>query len=101
MVKRRVLMIAAETDEAERVERLLESRGYDVVVETSGASGVRAAVVEQPDCVVVDLELPRRSGWLAYSYLTRSFRTSHIPVVVLSPGGTGAGALISGVEAAL
>ena len=41
----------------------LEDEGYRVVLSESGEAGIRAFATEKPDCVLLDLTLPRLSGF--------------------------------------
>ena len=83
MTGRRVLVITEEQEVAERASTTLRHAGYSVSWVRTPAKGVQRAISEQPDVIVVDLRLRRDAGHLALGFLRRSFRTSHIPVVVL------------------
>jgi len=84
MTRARILVIADEPDVADDAKQTLASAGYGVVHAETGPKGVQQAVEEQPDAIVVDMQLPRNRGRYALSFLRRSFRTRHIPVVVLT-----------------
>ena len=62
----RVLIVEDHLLFAEAIQAQLEAGGVDVVeVVTTGQDGVRAAMRERPDIVLVDLGLPDQSGLAA------------------------------------
>ncbi|MDQ2870099.1 MAG: response regulator [Acidobacteriota bacterium] len=75
-------------DDDEGVRRLLalelEPYGLRVLEAGDGAEGVRLARVERPDVVLLDVLMPRMSGWDALRELKESPETRGIPVIVLS-----------------
>jgi DNA-binding response OmpR family regulator len=83
-------MVAAKTillveDDAEIVGALktvLEQRGYHVLAAGDGTAGLAAAERHQPDLVVVDVLMPRRSGLAVLEKLKR--RPAGPPVIMMS-----------------
>ena len=61
-VTARILVIEDDPTVAEVVERYLTREGYLVSVESDGIQGLRRALVDLPDLVVLDLMLPGLSG---------------------------------------
>ena len=61
-VAARILVIEDDPTVAEVVERYLTREGYLVSVESDGIQGLRRALVDLPDLVVLDLMLPGLSG---------------------------------------
>jgi DNA-binding response OmpR family regulator len=57
-----ILVIDDEPELARFVRRALEHDGHRVNVTTDGADGLRRAVAEQPDLVVLDLRMPGVNG---------------------------------------
>jgi CheY-like chemotaxis protein len=58
--------------------------GFEVVVAEDGAKGVAAATAEQPDLILMDLDLPVIDGWEATRRIKSDPATRHIPVIALS-----------------
>ena len=75
-------------DDDEGVRRLLslelEPYGLRVLEAADGAEGVRVAKVEKPDVVLLDVLMPKMSGWDALRDLKESPETRGIPVILLS-----------------
>ena len=57
---------------------------FEVVVAEDGEKGCAAAVVEKPDLILMDLDLPVIDGWEATRRLKASPETGNIPVIALS-----------------
>jgi CheY-like chemotaxis protein len=59
----------------------LRTAGYDVATAADGLTAVTLAETLLPDLVVLDLELPGRSGYDVASMLRRNPATRHIPLI--------------------
>ncbi len=80
------------------IRRRLEDAGYDVVEARDGVEGSVAAMKEQPDLVVTDLEMPVMDGNQLARLLRNDPATKHLPVVILS-SHTGATSRFWGLQA--
>jgi DNA-binding response OmpR family regulator len=59
----KILYVEDEVFLGKIVKETLESRGFEVVMETDGADVLRCFEDEQPDICVLDVMLPNRSGF--------------------------------------
>lgn len=59
----KVLYVEDELFLGKIVKETLESRGFEVVMETDGADVMRSFEDEQPDLCILDVMLPHRSGF--------------------------------------
>jgi len=66
------------------VSSVLTRAGYDVVVAEDGVLAVQAVFRTQPDAVVLDIQMPRVSGYVAARVLKDDWQTADIPVVLLT-----------------
>jgi DNA-binding response OmpR family regulator len=82
----RVLVVEDERKILAGLVRGLEGAGYEVLTAGTGAEGYRLALAENPDCLVLDLMLPGRSGLEILTALRRQGK--HIPVLVLTARDT-------------
>jgi DNA-binding response OmpR family regulator len=64
----------------ETLRYALESRGYQILVARDGNQGLAMAERESPDLVILDMMMPKRSGFLVLEKLRR---THPIPVRVI------------------
>src|SRR5439155_25977659 len=60
---RRVLVVDDDQQCLEAMRTMLEEHGYDVVTARDGSEGLMRAECESPDLVVLDVMMPRRSGF--------------------------------------
>jgi twitching motility two-component system response regulator PilH len=67
--------------------RLLETRGYQVVQAADGIEALRCAVDEQPDLILLDIQMPLMDGVQVLATLKRQEATRDIPVIVISTIG--------------
>lgn len=58
--------------------------GYEMLVAVDGDAGCRLALEEQPDIVLMDLDLPVVNGWDATRRLKADPWTRAIPVIALT-----------------
>jgi CheY-like chemotaxis protein len=58
--------------------------GYEILSATDGAAGIAMAVAEQPDLILMDLNLPEIDGWEATQRLKADPATRDIPIIALS-----------------
>jgi two-component system cell cycle response regulator DivK len=63
---------------------LLKSAGYAVLSATDAESGLALARAEQPDLILMDIQLPGMDGLEATGILKREEATRDIPVVALT-----------------
>lgn len=82
--QRRVLLIDDEPEFVQLIKMRLESHHYDVLTAADGAEGVRAALREQPDVIILDVMMPMRDGFEALPQLKRHAETRGIPVIMLT-----------------
>jgi DNA-binding response OmpR family regulator len=84
----RLLLVDAIPDHVISYVRALAEEGYRVDVAATASEGLAAARERSPDCVIIDVRLPDRSGWEVCRELKQNDRTRDIPVVVLTPDTT-------------
>lgn len=69
---KRILLVDDDPEIVESMRAVLESRGYQILVARDGNQGLVLAEGEQPDLVVLDMMMPKRSGFLVLEKLRRS-----------------------------
>jgi len=62
----------------------LVEAGFDVVLGVDGEDGLNRALNEDFDLIVTDIDMPKMDGIELCSRLKAEFKTSHIPIIVLS-----------------
>lgn len=66
------------------VTTVLTREGFDVVAAEDGLEAVQAVFRSQPDAVVLDVQMPRLSGYVAARLLKDDWQTAGIPVIMLT-----------------
>jgi DNA-binding response OmpR family regulator len=69
---KRILLVDDDLEIVESMKTVLESRGYQILVARDGNQGLAMAESEEPDLVVLDMMMPKRSGFLVLEKLRRS-----------------------------
>lgn len=79
-------LLLVEDDETNRdmLSRRLIRKSYTVVMAVNGAEGVRMAVSERPDIILMDMNMPEMDGLEATRLIKHNPLTSHIPIIILS-----------------
>ena len=82
------IMIADdEPDIRDLVSFTLRFAGHTVIAFSNGAEVVEAAKTAQPDLIMMDVRMPRMTGYEACQALRANPLTAAIPVVLLSAKG--------------
>src|SRR5499426_3403958 len=81
---RKVLIIEDESDVADLLEMGLRKAGFKSATATDGASGLQKARDNRPDCIILDLMLPKMSGLEVCRILKGDAATAHIPILMLT-----------------
>ena len=63
---------------------ILHSAGHSVLGAVDAETGLRVARDEQPDLILMDIQLPGMDGLVATAILKEDSDTAHIPIVALS-----------------
>jgi DNA-binding response OmpR family regulator len=77
---KRVLIVDDDAEIVEAIRYALESRSYQVMVARDGNQGLAMAEREDPDLVILDMMMPKRSGFLVLEKLRR---TRPVPLRVI------------------
>ncbi|MCL4474002.1 MAG: response regulator [Actinobacteria bacterium] len=84
MEDKKILVVEDNVMNLELVSDLLEAHGFSVVQAQSGAAAIELAEKEQPDLILMDLQLPEMDGLEATRRLKQNRLTNSIDVVALT-----------------
>jgi DNA-binding response OmpR family regulator len=64
-----ILLVDDDNEIVESMRAVLESKGYRIMVARDGNSGLTIAERESPDLIVLDMMMPKKSGFLVLEKL--------------------------------
>lgn len=76
----RILLVDDDAEIIEAIRYALRAKGYDVLVARDGNQGLAMAEREQPDLMILDMMMPKRSGFLV---LEKIRRTQEYPMRII------------------
>jgi DNA-binding response OmpR family regulator len=78
--RKRILLVDDDREIIESMRVALEAEGYQVLIARDGNQGLALAEREDPDLVILDMMMPKRSGFLVLEKLRR---TRPVPVRII------------------
>lgn len=82
-----ILIAEDEHDIRELIAFTLEYAGHEVTTTTNGEEAYEAALRLLPDLILLDVRMPRMTGYEVCEKIKANEKTHHIPVVFLSAKG--------------
>jgi len=79
----RILLVDDDPEIIESVRYTLEANDYEVVVARDGNQAVALAERERPDLMILDMMMPKRSGFLVLEHLRRQLELP-LPVIMIT-----------------
>ncbi|MAG13639.1 MAG: response regulator [Spirochaetales bacterium] len=79
-------ILSAEDNAANRriIRDLFGKRGYKVVEATNGEEAIKVALREMPDVILMDIQLPKISGYKAARAIKSIPDLKHIPIIAVT-----------------
>lgn len=79
-----ILIIEDSSVQALALKSVLEEAGLTVLCAADGRQGLALADAQQPDAIILDLEMPGMSGFEVCRELKANPQTAPIPVIILT-----------------
>ena len=79
----KVLLVDDDFEIVDSIRYALQGEGHQVVVARDGNQGLALAEREEPDLMILDMMMPKRSGFLVLEKLRRT-RDTPIPVIMIT-----------------
>lgn len=80
----KILLIEDNEMNRDMLSRRLTRKGFHVIVAEDGRKGLELTRTEQPDLVLMDMNLPEIDGWNATNTIKHDKDIKHIPVIALT-----------------
>ena len=85
---RRILLVDDDHEIVESMRLALEAAGYQILVARDGNQGLAMAEREDPDLVILDMMMPKRSGFLVLEKLRRTRRVPMRVIMITANEGS-------------
>lgn len=82
--KDKILLIDDDEVQLAHLAELIPMKYFDVITAMTGSKGIEIAREEQPEVILLDLEMPGKHGWRTLEELRADYRTDRIPVLIFS-----------------
>jgi len=96
---KRLLLIEHQPDTREAIQQYLEPLPCTLSVAEDGSEGIALALAEEPDVIMLDLELPHVNGWEVLLRFRNSPNLGRTPILVISSSGDVEGMAMGGMLA--
>ena len=80
----KILIIDDEVNNLDVLQARLRANDFDVITCSDPVEGIKVAHGENPDLILLDVNMPKMSGFEVCRKIKGDFSTAHIPVVLLT-----------------
>ena len=84
IVSKRVLLVEDNELNRDMMVRRLNRAGLEVISAANGQQALNIMVLDQPNVVLMDMNLPIMDGWTASRRAKEDERIRHIPIIALT-----------------
>jgi DNA-binding response OmpR family regulator len=82
---KRILLVDDDQEIVESMRTILEAKGYEVMVARDGNQGLALAERELPDLLILDMMMPKKSGFLVLERLKgKDAKTKNMPTIMIT-----------------
>lgn len=81
---KKILIIEDNENNLYLTKFILEKNGYNTIVATTGYDGVKKAIDEVPELIIMDIQLPDINGLEATKMIRESSLGNSIPIIALT-----------------
>src|SRR5579863_4382332 len=88
MVAPKVLVVDDSWTDLTLIATPLRESGFDVITAVDGEEAVEKVLREHPQCVLLDVVLPKQNGFQVCRRLKAMEQSRHIPIILISQKNT-------------
>ncbi len=83
-MSKRILVVEDQEDNRQILRDLLSSTGYEMVEAENGEEALTVAAAEQPDLILMDIQLPLLDGYEATRRIKANPALAKIPIIAIT-----------------
>lgn len=84
---KKVLLVDDEVDHIAMLQTRIEASGYQCLLAYDGEEGLKIALDEIPDIILLDIVMPKMNGYEMCCYLKNDDKTKKIPIIIITASG--------------
>jgi CheY-like chemotaxis protein len=81
---KQVLVVDDDQNTVKFLSVLLSEHGYDPVAAHDGSEGLQKVTQSKPDLIILDVMMPKKSGFVLFKQLKKDDQLKDIPVLMLT-----------------
>ncbi len=81
---KRVLVVDDDENTVKFLSAALEENGYEPLTALNGKEGLEKILTEKPDLVLLDVMMPKKSGFVLFKQLRRDEKWKDLPIIMLT-----------------
>jgi two-component system cell cycle response regulator len=79
-----ILVVDDDYLSRELLQAHMENAHYNVILANSGTKALEIAAAQQPDIILMDVNMPGLNGYTVCNQLKQTLGTSHIPILLMT-----------------
>ncbi len=83
-MNKKVLIIEDNVQNMYMLKFLLESENYKVLQSFNGADGIKSAITEKPDIILLDIQLPEMDGYTVAKKIRANENLKNVPIIAVT-----------------
>lgn len=80
----RVLIVDDSEAHLYSLAKIVEGQGHDTITASGGEEGIKAAIDQHPDLILMDVVMPDLNGFQATRRIAKNDATADIPVIFVT-----------------
>jgi len=83
-MSKKILVVEDQQDNLQIMRDLLTSAGFEIIEAKDGEAGVKTALAERPDLILMDIQLPLLDGYEATRRIKADPALTATPIIVVT-----------------
>jgi DNA-binding response OmpR family regulator len=84
LMAKKVLLVDDDVNTVKFLSSALQENGYETVGAHNGKDGLEMIDSENPDLVILDVMMPKKTGFVLFKQLRRNEKYKNLPVIMLT-----------------